>query len=63
MGRTGKRKEDTMTKKEQALIILEELNEEYTISTYMEEDVIRGIVAGLVRIEREGGFNSEQAGI
>lgn len=52
-----------MTKKEQAMIILEELNEEYTISTYMEEDVIRGIIAGLVRIEREGGFNSEQTGI
>lgn len=44
-----------MSKQEQARIILEELNEEYTIPCYMEDDVIRGIVAGLVRIEKEGG--------
>lgn len=43
-----------MSKREQAQIILEELNEEYTIPTYMEEYAIRGIMAGLNRIEQEG---------
>lgn len=43
-----------MSKKEQAQIILEELNEQYTIPTYMEEDALKGIIAGLKRIEQEG---------
>lgn len=43
-----------MSRKEQAQIILEELNEQYTIPTYMEEYALRGIIAGLKRIEQEG---------
>ena len=43
-----------MSKREQAQIILEEINEVYTIPTYMEEYAIRGIIAGLKRIEKEG---------
>ncbi len=42
-----------MSKKEQARIILEELNQEYFVPDYLEEDVIRGIMAGLRRIEKE----------
>lgn len=42
-----------MSKRDKAQIILEELNEEYTIPSYMEEDAIRGIMAGLKRIEKE----------
>ncbi len=44
-----------MSRREKAQIILEELNEEYTIPGYMEEDVLKGIMAGLKRIEQEGG--------
>lgn len=43
-----------MSKREQARIILEALNEEYSIPYYLEADVLRGIVAGLIRIEKEG---------
>lgn len=43
-----------MSRKEQAQIIQEELNEQYTIPSYMEEYVLRGIIAGLKRIEQEG---------
>ena len=44
-----------MSIKEKARIILESLNEEYSIPSYMEDDVIRGIVAGLIWIRKEGG--------
>lgn len=40
-----------MDKRTQAQIILEELNEQYSIPTYMEEYAIKGILAGLTRIE------------
>lgn len=40
-------------KEKQARIILEELNKQYTIPTYMEAFAIKGIVAGLKRIENE----------
>lgn len=43
-----------MSKREQAQIILEELNEQYTIPSYMEEYAIKGIMEGLKRIEQEG---------
>lgn len=43
-----------MSKREQAKIILEELDKEYSIPYYLEDDVIRGIVSGLCRIEKEG---------
>lgn len=43
-----------LTKQEQARIIMEEVNEEFTIPGYMEDDVIRGILKGLTRIEKEG---------
>lgn len=42
-----------MSKVEKAKIILSELNKEYSIPSYMEEDVLRGIVAGLTRVEKE----------
>lgn len=42
-----------MSKGEQARIILEELDKEYSVPYYLEDDVIRGIVSGLCRIERE----------
>lgn len=48
--RKGKR----MSKREQAKIILEELDKEYSIPHYLEDDVIRGIISGLCRIEKEG---------
>ena len=40
-----------MTKQEQAQIIFREVDEEYSIPSYMEDDVIRGIMAGLKKIE------------
>lgn len=43
-----------MSKREQAKIIMEELDKQYTIPAYMEEDAIKGIIAGLKRIEQEG---------
>lgn len=43
-----------MSKREQAKIILEELDKEYSVPYYLEDDVIRGIVSGLCRIEKEG---------
>lgn len=42
-----------MKLEEQARIILEELDKQYTIPTYMEEYAIKGITAGLKRIEKE----------
>lgn len=42
-----------MDKKKQAQIILEELNEQYMIPSYMEEYALKGIIAGLKRIEEE----------
>ncbi len=42
-----------MSRRERAQIILEELNKQYTIPSYMEEDVLKGIMAGLKRIEQE----------
>lgn len=42
---------------EQAQIILEEVDGEYSIPGYLEDDVLRGIIAGLRRIEKEGGTN------
>ena len=46
-----------MSREEMARIILEEINEEYTISTYLEDDVLKGIIAGLKRIEKKGAEN------
>ena len=46
-----------MNKDKQAGIILEELNEQYTIPAYMEKFVLKGIIAGLNRIEQEGEEN------
>lgn len=43
-----------MSKDKQARIILEELNEQYTIPAYMEKFVLKGIIAGLNRIKQEG---------
>ena len=43
-----------MSKGEQARIILEELDKEYPVPHYLEDDAIQGIVSGLCRIEREG---------
>ena len=43
-----------MSKREQAKIIMDELDKHYTIPTYMEEYAIKGIIAGLKRIEQEG---------
>ena len=37
---------------EQAQIILRELDKEYSISSYMEEFALRGIVAGLKKIKK-----------
>lgn len=42
-----------MNKMEQAKIILEELDKEYSVPHYLEDDVIRGIISGLCRIEKE----------
>lgn len=42
-----------MSKAEKAKIILAELNKEYSIPSYMEEDVLKGIVAGLTRVEKK----------
>ena len=42
-----------MSKAEKAKIILAELNKEYSIPSYMEEDVLRGIVAGLTKVEKK----------
>lgn len=42
-----------MSKAEKGKIILAELNKEYSIPSYMEEDVLRGIVAGLTRVEKK----------
>ncbi len=48
------RKETDMAEKEkQARIILEELNKQYAIPTYMEVFAIKGIIAGLKRVENE----------
>jgi len=44
-----------VSKKEMAGNILEELNQEYSVPGYLEENVLRGIMAGLRRIEKEGG--------
>ena len=41
-----------MSINEQAKIILRELDKEYSISSYMEEFALRGIVAGLKKIKR-----------
>ena len=46
-----------MSKDKQAKIILEELNKQYTIPAYMEKFVLKGIIAGLNRIEQEGKEN------
>ena len=46
-----------MTKKEQAQIILEELDKYYSIPAYMEEYAIKGIIAGLNKIEKERADN------
>lgn len=43
-----------MDKRKQACIILEELDKQYTIPSYMEEYAIKGIIEGLKRIEQEG---------
>ena len=48
------RKGQRMNKMEQAKIILEELGKEYSVPHYLEDDVIRGIISGLCRIEKEG---------
>ena len=40
-----------VSKAEQTRVILEELNEQYTIPTYMKKYVLKGIIAGLKRIE------------
>ena len=41
----------SMSKEEQAKIILRELNEVYSIPTYMEKYVIKGIMSGLDQIK------------
>lgn len=51
MNRKGKKQ---MSKREQAQIILEEVDKAYSIPTYLEEYVIKGIIAGLNRIEKKG---------
>lgn len=42
-----------MSKSEQAQIILEELDKQYSIPAYMEEYAIKGIIAGIKRIEEK----------
>ncbi len=44
-----------MTKREQAEIILRELDKEYGVPSYLEDDAIRGIMAGLTQIEKRKG--------
>lgn len=41
-----------MSIKEQAEIILRELDKEYSISSYMEEFALKGIIAGLKKIKK-----------
>ncbi len=43
-------------RKKQARIILAELNREYEIPSYLEDDALRGIERGLLRLEKEGRF-------
>lgn len=49
-----------MKKIEKAKIILRELNEEYTISSYMEEYVLKGIITGLSKIEKQEEKENEK---
>lgn len=44
---------------EKAKIILRELNEEYTIPSYMEEYALKGIITGLSKIEQSLGIPSD----
>ncbi|WP_154430266.1 hypothetical protein [Roseburia porci] len=41
-----------MSKEEKAKIILKEVNDEYTLSSYMEDDILRGIIKALTIIEK-----------
>ncbi len=49
-----------MTKQEQAKIILNAVDVEYSIPSYMEDYVIRGIMAGLKKIEAAGREEEER---
>lgn len=51
-----------MTKRQQAEIILQEVNEQYTIPTYMEDFVMKGILTALTKIELEEKKEGEQYG-
>ena len=41
-------------RQKQARIILAELNKEYEIPSYLEDDALRGIERGILRLEKEG---------
>ena len=41
-------------RRKQARIILGELYKEYEIPSYLEDDALRGIERGLLRLEKEG---------
>lgn len=49
---TENMEDENVTKEEKARIIFEEVDRESAISTYLEDDVMRGIIAGLTRIEK-----------
>ena len=51
----NRKEREIMTKREQAEIILRELDKEYGIPSYLEDDAIRGIMAGLTQIEKKEG--------
>lgn len=55
----NRKEREIMTKREQAEIILRELDKEYGIPSYMEDDAIRGIMAGLTQIEKQEGATEE----
>lgn len=42
-----------MSREEKAKIIFREVNEEYTISSYMADDIMRGILKALSIIEKK----------
>lgn len=44
-----------MTMEEKARIILHELDKQYAVSSYLEEDALQGIMEGLKRIEKKEG--------
>lgn len=50
-------------RRKQARIILAELNREYEIPSYLEDDALRGIERGLLRLEKEGRFKDGENGL